>query len=96
MLTEELADRDALPFKVLADGLHVLLTLATRGTKEEHTADLVHLDLLEEEFEGFLRAGHDQLLKEVLKELIHLVLFQVLLNRLHVVELLHLVHDASL
>ena len=41
---------------------------------------LVHLDLLKEELERVLGAGDNQLLKKVLKELIHLVIVQVALD----------------
>lgn len=53
---------------------------------------MVHLDLLEKELEGVLGASDNQLLEEVLKQLVDLVVVQVTFNRLHVVELLHLVH----
>ena len=92
VLAEELAGRDALPLEVLGDGLQVLLAAAAGGAQQENAANLVHLDLLEKELERILGAGHNELLEQVLEQLVDLVLFQVLLNRLHVVELLHLVH----
>ena len=92
VLAEQLASADALPLEVLGDSFKVLLTAAAGSAKKENTADLVHLDLLEKELEGILGAGDDQLLEQVLEQLVHLVLLQVLLNRLHVVELLHFVH----
>ena len=92
VLAEQLASADTLPLEVLGDSFKVLLTAAARSAKKENTADLVHLDLLQEELEGVLGAGNDELLEEVFEELVDLVLLEVLLNRLHVVELLHLVH----
>ena len=92
VLAEQLASADALPLEVLGDSFKVLLTAAAGSAKKENTADLVHLDLLQEELEGVLGAGNDELLEEVFEELVDLVLLEVLLNRLHVVELLHLVH----
>ena len=62
VLTEELANGNAFPFEVLADGFHVLLTLTAGGTKKEDTADCVHLDLLKEELERVIRSANDQLL----------------------------------
>ena len=53
---------------------------------------MVHLDLLEKELKRVIRSGDDKLLEKILKELVNLVLVQIVLNRLHVVELLHLVH----
>ena len=95
VLAEQLASADALPLEVLGDSFKVLLTAATGSAKKENTADLVHLDLLQEELEGVLGAGNDELLEEVFEELVDLVLLEVLLNRLHVVELLHLIHVKS-
>ena len=92
VLAEQLASADALPLEVLGDSFKVLLTAAAWSAKKENTAHLVHLDLLKEELERVLRASNDQLLEKVLEELVDLVLLKVLLNRLHVVELLHLVH----
>ena len=53
---------------------------------------LIHLDLLEEELMRVIRARNNELLEQVFKELIHLILFEIVLNRLHVVEFLHLIH----
>ena len=92
VLAEQLASADALPLEVLGDSFKVLLTAAAGSAKKENTAHLVHLDLLKKELERVLRASNDQLLEKVLEELVDLALLKVLLNRLHVVELLHLVH----
>ena len=70
------------------------MALRAWSSEEEDAAHLVHLDLLKKELERVLRSRHNNLLQEVFKKLIDLVLFQVLLDRLHVVELLHFVHLA--
>ena len=48
----------------------------------------VLLELLEEEVKRLLGPGDDELLHKVLEELVHLELLQLLLDALHVVELL--------
>ena len=92
VLAEQLASADTLPLEVLGDSFKVLLTATAGSAKKENTAYLVHLDLLKQELERVLRASNDQLLEKVLEELVDLALLKVLLNRLHVVEFLHLVH----
>ena len=70
----------------------MLLSIAARGTEEEDAANRVHFDLLQQELVGLIWARHNHLLQEILEQLIHLVLLEVRLDRLHVVELLHFVH----
>ena len=92
VLTEELSDSNAFPFEVLADCLHIFLALASGGTKKEDSANLVHFDLLKEELKRIIRTGNDKLLKKVFEKFVDLIFLKVLLDRLHVVELLHFVH----
>ena len=94
VLPQELACADALPLEVLSKSLQVFLTARTWGTHQENAAHLVHLDFLEKELERVLGSLDDELLEVVLKEFVDLMLVQVLLNRLHVVELLHFIHLA--
>lgn len=95
VLAEHLAHRYALPLKVFRDCIQALLTLTARGSNEENSADFTHFDLLNDERERLFRAGHNNLLHDVFEKLVDLVLFQVRLNRLHVVVFLHFVHRHS-
>ncbi len=92
VLSEELASRNAFPLEVLRKGLQVFLAAGAGRSHQENTSHLLHLDLLKNELHGVLGTGHDKLLKQILEKLVNLVLVQVLLNRLHVVELLHFLH----
>ena len=56
----------------------------------------LRLNLLKKEFKGLLWLVDDQLLEEVLKHLVDLVLFEVLLDRLHVVKFLEFVHFVTI
>ena len=44
------------------------------------------------EVKRLFRPSHDQLFEQILKHLINLIFFEILLDLLHVVELLELVH----
>jgi len=92
VLSQDLAHADALPVEVLSQSFEIFLTAATWGAHQENSPGLVHLDFLEQELEGVLGSLNDQLLEVILEHLVDLMLVQVLLNRLHVVELLHLIH----
>ena len=72
----------------------MLLTARTWRAHQKDPTHLVHLDFLEEELERVLGSLHNELLEVVLEHLVDLVLVQVVLNRLHVVELLHFIHLA--
>ena len=50
------------------------------------------LYLLDKEVKRLFRSSHNQLLEQILKHLINLVFFEILLDLLHVVEFLELVH----
>ena len=92
VFAEDFADGDLLPMEVTRDLLQMLLSIAAGGTEEEDAANLAHLDPLQQELIGLIWARYNHLLQEILEQFIHLVLLQVRLDRLHVVELLHLVH----
>ena len=52
-------------------------------------------DLLDQEVERLFRSSNDELLEEVFEHLVYLVFFEVLLDLLHVVELLEFIHFAE-
>ena len=94
MIAEELARANTLPFEVLGEGFEVFLAVSSWCTKQEYATNLVLLYLRKHKLEGVIGARHNQLLEKVLKELIHSVVLEVFLNRVHIVKLLILVHDA--
>ena len=94
MIAKELASADTFPFEVLGESLEVLLTVRSWCTEQEYASNLLLLNLLKHELKRVIGSRHNQLLEKVFEELIHSVVLEVLLDGVHIVELLFLVHGA--